>query len=77
MPWQEWGALLQSPPCRGVSSLKLSFLKIYLMPFKQTVDRRHKFGKAQFKVMNWSDYNASLRRRGDITVWIDEDVTKA
>ncbi|KZL22343.1 IS5/IS1182 family transposase [Pseudovibrio sp. WM33] len=47
------------------------------MPFKQTADRRHKFDKAQFKVTNWSDYNASLRRRGDITVWIDEDVTEA
>lgn len=47
------------------------------MPFKQTDDRRHKFDKAQFKVTNWSEYNESLRRRGDITIWIDGGVADA
>lgn len=27
-----------------------------------------------YKITNWRDYNASLVRRGDITVWFDEDV---
>ncbi len=47
------------------------------MPFKHNTDRRHKIPKAQFRVTNWPDYNESLRRRGDITVWIEESVAQA
>ncbi len=52
-------------------------IKDHFMPFKHTDDRRHKFDKAQFKVKNWSEYNESLRRRGDITIWIDDSVADA
>ncbi|SDR45278.1 IS5 family transposase [Pseudovibrio sp. Tun.PSC04-5.I4] len=44
------------------------------MPFTHNADRQHKFDKAQFKVTNWPQYNESLRRRGDITVWVEESV---
>jgi hypothetical protein len=47
------------------------------MPFKHTDDRHHKFDKAPFNVTNGSEYNESLRRRGDITVWIDDSVADA
>ncbi|WP_063312318.1 IS5/IS1182 family transposase [Pseudovibrio sp. Ad26] len=47
------------------------------MPFKHNADRRDKFDKAQFKVTNWPDYNESLRRRGDITIWVDDSVASA
>lgn len=47
------------------------------MPFKANADRRHKFAKAKYKVTNWSKYNESLRRRGDVTVWIEESAAKA
>ncbi|WP_057463329.1 IS5 family transposase [Pseudovibrio sp. POLY-S9] len=47
------------------------------MPFKHNADRRHKFEKTEYKVMNWSEYNESLRRRGDITVWVEDSVAGA
>jgi hypothetical protein len=31
-------------------------------------------GKRAYKITNWAKYNASLVRRGDITLWFDEDV---
>ncbi|WP_159436494.1 transposase [Pseudovibrio sp. Tun.PSC04-5.I4] len=44
------------------------------MPFKANADRQHKFVKAKYKVTNWREYNESLRRRGDITVWVEDSV---
>ena len=38
------------------------------MPHKFNVARRHKFDKAQYRVINWAEYNESLRQRGDLTV---------
>lgn len=29
--------------------------------------------KARYRLRNWSDYNANLRRRGSLTLWLDED----
>jgi hypothetical protein len=29
--------------------------------------------KARYKVTNWAQYNKSLERRGDVTIWIPED----
>lgn len=43
------------------------------MPHKFNADRRHKFPKQKRRVTNWAEYNESLRRRGDLTVWISED----
>ena len=33
-------------------------------------------GQLRYRVTNWHDYNESLRRRGDVTVWIDEGVAR-
>lgn len=44
------------------------------MPYKFNADRRHKFDRARYRVCNWKDYNESLRQRGDVTIWISEDV---
>ena len=41
------------------------------MPHKFNDGRRHKFERAKYRVTNWSEYNESLRQRGDITVWFD------
>jgi Transposase DDE domain len=40
------------------------------MPYKINQDRRHKIPKARYRVKNWRDYDAALRRRGDLTVWV-------
>src|ERR1044071_6455827 len=42
------------------------------MPFKFNAARRHRIPKACYRVPNWPDYEAGLRRRGDLTLWIDE-----
>ncbi len=45
------------------------------MPFKLNHDRRRHIPKQKRKVINWRDYDASLRQRGSLTVWLtDEEV---
>ena len=36
------------------------------------VARRDNIPRQKYRVTNWSDYNESLRRRGDLTVWISD-----
>ncbi|PWC60774.1 transposase [Azospirillum sp. TSH7] len=40
------------------------------MPYKANESRRHKIPKARYPVENWSNYDAALRRRGDLTIWV-------
>ena len=42
------------------------------MPHKFNAERRDKFPKAKFSVTNWADYNEALRRRGDVTIWLED-----
>ena len=46
------------------------------MPHKFNDARRDKFAKAQYRVKNASEYNESLRRRGDLTIWVANDVAE-
>ena len=41
--------------------------------FKFNAARRHKFDKVQYRVINWAEYNESLRQRGDLTIWVSEE----
>lgn len=43
------------------------------MPHKFNAARRDKIPKQKHRVTNWSAYNESLRRRGDLTVWISDE----
>ena len=43
------------------------------MPHKFNADRRAKIPKQKRRVTNCAEYDESLRRRGDLTVWISED----
>jgi hypothetical protein len=43
------------------------------MPHKFNATRRDKIPKQKYRVTNWAEYNESLRRRGDLTMWISED----
>jgi hypothetical protein len=43
------------------------------MPNKHNADRRHHIPKMLFKVQNWPEYKAGLRRRGSLALWIEED----
>ncbi|HEY0203084.1 MAG TPA: transposase [Acetobacteraceae bacterium] len=42
------------------------------MPFKHNAVRRHRIPLARYCVTNWPAYEAGLRRRGDLTLWLDE-----
>ena len=43
------------------------------MPHKHNADRRHHIPKMAFKVQNWPEYEAGLRRRGSLTLWIEDE----
>jgi IS5 family transposase len=43
------------------------------MPHKHNASRRHRIGKMKFKVTNWPEYEAGLRRRGSLTLWISPE----
>lgn len=40
------------------------------MPFKHCASRRHRIGKMKFQVTNCREYDAGLRRRGSLTLWL-------
>ncbi len=42
------------------------------MPFKHDAARRHGIPKRRYRVANWPACEAGLRRRGDLTFWLDE-----
>jgi hypothetical protein len=42
------------------------------MPHKHNADRRHHIPKMAFKVQNWPEYEAGLRRRGSLTLWLED-----
>src|SRR4051812_50166961 len=42
------------------------------MPFKHNAARRHRIPRARYRVTNWPAYEAGLRRRGDLTLCLDE-----
>jgi hypothetical protein len=42
------------------------------MPHKHNAARRHHIAKMSFKVQNWPAYEAGLRQRGGLTLWIED-----
>jgi hypothetical protein len=42
------------------------------MPHKHNADRRRHIPKMSFKVQNWPEYETGLRRRGSLTLWIED-----
>ena len=40
------------------------------MPFKHNTSRRHHVETMKFRVSNWREYEAGLRRRGSLTLWV-------
>ncbi|CAO3358484.1 Mobile element protein [Azospirillum melinis] len=47
------------------------------MPYKANEPRHHKMPKARYRVKNWSAYDAALRRRGDLTIWVSPEAIAA
>ena len=42
------------------------------MPFKFNAAHRHRIPKPRYRVRNWSEYEAGLKRRGNLMLWVDE-----
>src|SRR4051794_18920659 len=47
------------------------------LPYKANQPRRHRIPKARYKVANWAEYDAALRRRGSLTVWVTPEAIAA
>ena len=47
------------------------------VPFKAKAKCRHHIPKQKRRLTNWPAYEASLRRRGDLTVWFSEEAIAA
>jgi hypothetical protein len=47
------------------------------MPHKYNADRRHRIPRTRYKVTNWRDYEAGLRKRGSLTIWFSEEAVAA
>lgn len=45
-------------------------------PKKTKVASNNQKPKAQYRVRNWAKYNESLKQRGHITLWVDEEVVR-
>jgi len=43
------------------------------LPFKLNQHRRRHIPKQKHKLMNWREYDASLRQRGSLTVWSTDE----
>ena len=48
-----------------------------ILPFKLNQNRRHHSPEQKHKVMNWREHDASLRRRGSLTVWFTGEAIEA
>jgi hypothetical protein len=42
------------------------------MPHNHNADRRHHILRMSFKVQKWPEYEAGLRRRGSLTLWLED-----
>ena len=47
------------------------------MPFKYHADHRHHIPKPRYRVTNWAEYDAALKRRGSLTVWFTDEAVQA
>jgi hypothetical protein len=47
------------------------------MPYKANEPRRHRIPKAGYKIENWAEYDAALRRRDSLTVWVTPEAIAA
>jgi len=34
---------------------------------------QYKYAKSPYRIRNWPEYEAGLRRRGDLTLWLSDD----
>ncbi|MBF0298620.1 MAG: transposase [Oligoflexia bacterium] len=47
------------------------------MPYKLKDNRRQKFNKSKYLIMNWKEYDNALKNRGSLTIWFSDDAVSA
>jgi IS5 family transposase len=47
------------------------------VPFKHHAEHRHHIPKPRYRVTNWPEYDAALKRRGSLTVWFTDEAVQA
>ena len=47
------------------------------LPFKLNQARRRHIPRQTHKVTNWCEYDASVRQRGSLTVWVTDEAVQA
>ena len=47
------------------------------VPFKHHAEHSHRIPKPRYRVPNWREYDAALRRRGSLTVWFTDEAVAA
>jgi hypothetical protein len=47
------------------------------VPFKHHAEHRHHIPTPRYRVTNWAEYDAALKRRGCLTVWFTEEAVQA
>jgi len=45
------------------------------LPISKVAKNNEATEKSNYKIINWKEYNESLCRRGDLTIWIEEDLS--
>jgi len=66
--------LLHGCPGGGLVVLPaLQNQRICRMPNKHNAKRRHHIAKMKYSVRNWREYDAALRARGSLTMWVTPD----
>lgn len=75
-PLRELYFLIGAPCCMITVSVvgqgSVSVL-VTSMPHKANAARRHHIPQPKQKVTNWAEYDAALRQRGSLTVWVSEE----
>ena len=46
------------------------------MPFKANSDRRHRVPKQRHRFTNWAEYDAGLRSRDSLTIWLSNQAVE-
>jgi Transposase DDE domain len=47
------------------------------VPFKYHAEHRHHIPKPRYRVTNWAEYDAALKRQGSLTVWFTDEAVQA
>jgi hypothetical protein len=59
------------------SGRPFTFPGTVVLPLKFHAAHRHRIPKTRYRLTNWSEYDASLRQRGSLTVWFTDEAIQA